>query len=352
MQGIRQSCDKCSGFLYCVLYCRSLVLHSLQAVFLCAGVCGVVHWQKLTCPYSELQQDSLPRFWCRQTSADCCTGLAFNQSAHSVHGGKVRVTQGSDFFTVEALKPSHGGGVYWCGVLSKNGTIIKLAEGRFHNCKQSSIFRLWSTRNWIRSSSCRLCRICHIASSIFIGSYKPTANDQQQCPQLSELFSPLWSRAQWIGIHIKRFIVLSHWKKTDFVLPQFANIFFFNLFPTKKGENSCFSLQWFIVLVSLMDSLSTTYPASDWGEQVSHFMFGLNCIFINSTDTYWDNVWLAQVFKSWTTTGHFLKIKLLSKTVNNNINKKHSKAYHYMDVLMTTKLHKHDCHCCHKQWFR
>lgn len=123
-----------------VLYCIDRWLLSLTVflttTWLCAGVCEAVYWQKLTCPYGNLQQDSLLRVWCRQTSADCCTGLTFNQSAHSVDGGKVRVTQGSDSFTVAVLKPSRGGGAYWCGVLSKNDTVIKLAEGYFHSCKQ------------------------------------------------------------------------------------------------------------------------------------------------------------------------------------------------------------------------
>lgn len=123
-----------------VLYCIGRRLHSLTSVlltttWLCAGACEAEYWQKLTCPYSKLQHESLLRVWCRQSSTDCCTGLAFSQSAHLVDGGKVRVTQGSDSFTVAVLKLSHGGGVYWCGVLSKNDTIIKLAEGYFHSCK-------------------------------------------------------------------------------------------------------------------------------------------------------------------------------------------------------------------------
>lgn len=93
-----------------------------------------MYWQTLTCPY-EREHESLLRVWCRQSSTDCCHGLTFNQSAHIVDGGKLKVTQGSDTFTVEVLEPSHGEGVYWCGVLDKNDTIIKLAEGFFHSCK-------------------------------------------------------------------------------------------------------------------------------------------------------------------------------------------------------------------------
>lgn len=113
--------------------------HSSPTVFctttwLCAGACEAAYWQKLTCPY-EPKLEGLPRVWCRQSSADCCVGLAFSQSAHSVDGGKLRVTQGSDSFIVAALGPHHKEGVYWCGVLSRNDTVIKLAEGYFYSCE-------------------------------------------------------------------------------------------------------------------------------------------------------------------------------------------------------------------------
>ncbi|XP_035851692.1 uncharacterized protein si:ch211-102c2.4 isoform X3 [Sander lucioperca] len=97
-----------------------------------AGACEAVYWQKLTCPY-EGKHERLLRVWCRQSSADCCHGLAFSQRQHSVDGGHLKVTQGSESFTVALLQPSHGEGVYWCGVLSTNNTVIKLAEGYFHS---------------------------------------------------------------------------------------------------------------------------------------------------------------------------------------------------------------------------
>ncbi|XP_070820089.1 CMRF35-like molecule 8 [Chaetodon trifascialis] len=114
-------------------------------LLLIVGACEAVFWQKLTCPY-EKQHQSLLRVWCRQSSAGCCTGLTFSQSAHLLDGGKLKVTQGSDSFTVAMLEPSHGHGMYWCGVLSKNDTIIRLAEGYFHS---SSGAFIWSVTRWI-----------------------------------------------------------------------------------------------------------------------------------------------------------------------------------------------------------
>ncbi|XP_044218416.1 uncharacterized protein si:ch211-102c2.4 [Thunnus albacares] len=96
------------------------------------GACEAVYWQRLTCPY-ELRFESMPRVWCRQSSTECCTGLVFGQDTQSVDGVKLEVVEGSDSFTVAVRELSRGEGVYWCGVLSGNDTIIKLAEGYFHS---------------------------------------------------------------------------------------------------------------------------------------------------------------------------------------------------------------------------
>ncbi|GAA6226493.1 CMRF35-like molecule 8 [Lates japonicus] len=120
-------------------------MHLLISMLLSAlGACEAVYWQKLRCPY-DLKHESLQRVWCKQSSTDCCTGLTFSQNAHLVDGGKVKVTQGSDFFTVAVLELRHGEGVYWCGVLSINDTLIKLADGYFHS---SSVTYIWSFTRW------------------------------------------------------------------------------------------------------------------------------------------------------------------------------------------------------------
>ncbi|XP_070690675.1 uncharacterized protein [Pempheris klunzingeri] len=119
-------------------------LLNLLKLILAAAFCEAVHWQKLTCPYDR-RLEGQPRVWCRQNSDECCSGLTFSHRARSVDGGKLEVTQGSDSFTVAALEPREGG-VHWCGVLSKNNTVIKLAEGYFHS---SSGAYIWSFTRWV-----------------------------------------------------------------------------------------------------------------------------------------------------------------------------------------------------------
>ncbi|XP_051807345.1 uncharacterized protein si:ch211-102c2.4 [Acanthochromis polyacanthus] len=103
------------------------------------------HWQKLKCPY-EQNHVSLPRVWCRRSSAECCSGLAFSWDARSADGGKLEVSEDSHSFTVELLEPSHREGVYWCGVLGRNNTVIKLAEGYVY-CSTGSY--IWAHARWI-----------------------------------------------------------------------------------------------------------------------------------------------------------------------------------------------------------
>lgn len=117
----------------------------LVLLLLAGGVCETVCGHTLTCPYDP-RHENLLRVWCRQTSSDCCSGLSFSHTDHTVDGGNLKVTQGSDSFTVEVLQLIHGGGVYWCGVLSPNNTIIKLAEGSFNS---SSGAFIWSLCRWI-----------------------------------------------------------------------------------------------------------------------------------------------------------------------------------------------------------
>ncbi|KAK2837749.1 hypothetical protein Q5P01_014961 [Channa striata] len=121
-------------------------MHRLISILLLAvGACDTVYWQTLTCPYKG-RHETLTRIWCRQTSTECCTGLLFSHTDHLVDGGKLKVTQGIDSFTVEAAEPVYGEGQYWCGMLTKNKTIIKLAEGYFHTSYGAFI---WNFTRWI-----------------------------------------------------------------------------------------------------------------------------------------------------------------------------------------------------------
>ena len=100
---------------------------------MCAGDGEALFWQRLTCPYEE-KQSSLLRVWCRQSSTECCTGFTFSQTVDLSDRSNLRVAQDSHSFSVEVTELNQGG-VYWCGVLSTNDTIIKLAEGYFYSCK-------------------------------------------------------------------------------------------------------------------------------------------------------------------------------------------------------------------------
>ncbi|XP_053181579.1 uncharacterized protein si:ch211-102c2.4, partial [Scomber japonicus] len=108
------------------------MLSLFSVLFLAVGGSEAAYWPRLTCPY-EQSFLSLQRVWCRQTSAECCTGFAFGPDAPSVDGGRLEVEEGTDSFIVSVQELSHGEGVYWCGLLSNDNTIIKLAEGDFHS---------------------------------------------------------------------------------------------------------------------------------------------------------------------------------------------------------------------------
>nr|XP_046202854.1 uncharacterized protein si:ch211-102c2.4 isoform X2 [Oncorhynchus gorbuscha] len=99
-------------------------------VFWLAGICDGV--QRLTCPY-DLKDEDLPRVWCKETSPQCCSGFSFSRESQSLDAGRLKVTQGVDSFIVDVLGLAQGEGMYWCGVLSSNKTIIKLAEEYFYS---------------------------------------------------------------------------------------------------------------------------------------------------------------------------------------------------------------------------
>ncbi|XP_074526297.1 uncharacterized protein LOC141790370 [Halichoeres trimaculatus] len=89
----------------------------------------------------ELPHESLQRIWCRKSSSECCSGFTFSNSIQSMDGGRLRVTQGSGSFSVAMFQPIHGEGIYWCGVLSKNGTIIKLTERYFYITRRHMLMK-------------------------------------------------------------------------------------------------------------------------------------------------------------------------------------------------------------------
>ncbi|XP_034026902.1 uncharacterized protein si:ch211-102c2.4 [Thalassophryne amazonica] len=121
-------------------------MHLLVPLLLLAvGASEGMYLQKLVCPH-KARQKTLPRIWCRQTSSRCCTGFIFSPHTLSVDGVNLRVSQTSNSFTVAVKQPRQGEGVYWCGLLSRNNTIIKLAEGYFYH---SSGAYIWSFARWV-----------------------------------------------------------------------------------------------------------------------------------------------------------------------------------------------------------
>ncbi|KAM9744526.1 uncharacterized protein ACNS7B_011682 [Menidia menidia] len=129
---------------------RPLILTLLCTI----GVGEAVFWQRLTCPVQE-KHGGLLRVWCRRSSDECCQGLSFGQNASRLDGGlldggrldggPLRVTQDDRSFAVEHLGPGPRG-VYWCGVLGTDNTLIKLAEAYFHGSWASFV---WSYARWI-----------------------------------------------------------------------------------------------------------------------------------------------------------------------------------------------------------
>ncbi|XP_041958077.1 uncharacterized protein si:ch211-102c2.4 [Alosa sapidissima] len=111
-----------------------------------SDICNSWEDQTLVCRYGE-EYASLERVWCKKESEKCCTGLAFSKKIRFIDNGSVEITDDvATAFTVTVQKLSQGDGVYWCGLVFKNQTIIKLAEKYFPN---DSSFYAWSFIRWI-----------------------------------------------------------------------------------------------------------------------------------------------------------------------------------------------------------
>lgn len=76
--------------------------------------------------YADLQ-----RVWCKQDSEDCCTGYAFGESITALYNGSVEVNNTANAFTITVHNLTEGNGMYWCGLMFSNETIMKLAEKYF-----------------------------------------------------------------------------------------------------------------------------------------------------------------------------------------------------------------------------
>ncbi|XP_065106393.1 uncharacterized protein [Paramisgurnus dabryanus] len=104
--------------------------------------------QSISCPYpNESKNESRTRVWCKRDVQDenCCTGLAFRSGIDSLDNGQILVKQDEKSFTVSMLALPQGEGVYWCGLMDTDNTIVKLAEKYF----STPLNYVWSILRWI-----------------------------------------------------------------------------------------------------------------------------------------------------------------------------------------------------------
>ncbi|TRY54437.1 hypothetical protein DNTS_023706 [Danionella cerebrum] len=94
--------------------------------------------QSLVCPY-ESRNVSMrsPRVWCKRDSQDenCCTGVVIQPGLSELEQSRIHVEDDGLSFTISVRELTQGDGVYWCGIMTEKGVILKLAEDYFTNCK-------------------------------------------------------------------------------------------------------------------------------------------------------------------------------------------------------------------------
>ncbi|XP_052413367.1 uncharacterized protein si:ch211-102c2.4 [Carassius gibelio] len=105
--------------------------------------------QTLICPY-ENKSISLnkQRVWCKRDAQDenCCTGFAFQPGVTVLEQGNIDVKDDGKSFTISVKTLTQGDGVYWCGLMTDNKNIVKLAENYFTNAPFNFA---WSIIRWI-----------------------------------------------------------------------------------------------------------------------------------------------------------------------------------------------------------
>ncbi|XP_073696877.1 uncharacterized protein [Garra rufa] len=103
--------------------------------------------QELVCPY-ENKTVHRPRVWCKRDAQDenCCTGFSFRQGVNKLEEGNIEVKDDGKSFTVSVKTLTQGDGVYWCGFMTEDKIIVKLAEDYFTSTPFNFI---WSVLRWI-----------------------------------------------------------------------------------------------------------------------------------------------------------------------------------------------------------
>ncbi|XP_005171961.1 uncharacterized protein isoform X1 [Danio rerio] len=105
--------------------------------------------QTLECPYENRNiSTTRQRVWCKRDAHDenCCTGLSFQSSVTVLEGGKVDVEDDGKRFKVSVRELPQGDGVYWCGFMTEDKVIVKLAEDYF---TETPFNFIWSILRWI-----------------------------------------------------------------------------------------------------------------------------------------------------------------------------------------------------------
>jgi len=74
--------------------------------------------------------------WCKRDVQDenCCTGFSFRPGTSSLEEG-IEVQDDGKSFTISIKTLTHGDGVYWCGFMTADQIIVKLAEDYFGKMK-------------------------------------------------------------------------------------------------------------------------------------------------------------------------------------------------------------------------
>ncbi|KAG1958694.1 hypothetical protein F2P79_006734 [Pimephales promelas] len=90
----------------------------------------------LVCPYENTNISQNRRVWCKRDVQDenCCTGFSFRPGTSSLEEG-IEVQDDGKSFTISIKTLTHGDGVYWCGFMTADQIIVKLAEDYFGKMK-------------------------------------------------------------------------------------------------------------------------------------------------------------------------------------------------------------------------
>ncbi|RXN02318.1 hypothetical protein ROHU_023649 [Labeo rohita] len=94
--------------------------------------------QQLLCPYENKNgSENRPRVWCKRDAQDqnCCTGFSFQRGVNVLEQGNIVVKDNGKSFTISVRTLTQGDGVYWCGFMTEDKIIVKLAEDYFTNRK-------------------------------------------------------------------------------------------------------------------------------------------------------------------------------------------------------------------------